>query len=131
MKQIRVLIIEVHSAVRRALAARLGSFPNIEVVAKAGTFQEGLKLAETLRPDVILLELKGAGRYRVNPVSEMVKKLAGNQTGIIVLTSYADGDERDAALGSGASRYLLKQIDTSRLLAEIEAVASEAAGQIG
>ncbi len=131
MKQIRVLIVEVHLAVRRALAARLGSFPQIEVVAKAGSFQEGLDLAEALQPDVILLELKGAGGYGADPVREMVQKLSGNRTGIIVLTSYADGAERDAALGSGASRYLLKHIDTSRLLAEIEAVAGEVANQIG
>lgn len=131
MKRIRVLIIEVHLAVRRALAARLASFPHIEVVDKAGSFQQGLELAEALRPDVILLELKGAGGVQANPVGEMVKKLASHRAGIIVLTSYADGLERDAALDSGASRYLLKHIDTSRLLAEIEAVAGEITDKIG
>ena len=42
-----------------------------------------------------------------------------------MLTSYAEDDEREAALAAGASRYLLKHIDTARLLSEIEAVAAE------
>ena len=124
MKQIKVLIVEEHLAVRRALAARLDSFAHIEVVASAASFAEGLEQAGRCRPDVILLELAGS-RDRLNPVGEMNKALAGQPTGIIVLTSYADDDEREAALQAGAHRFLLKQIDSARLLSEIESVAGE------
>ena len=124
MKQIKILIVDEHLAVRRALAARLGSFSHIDVVATAASFTEGLELAERYRPDVILLELTGT-RDRVNPVGEMDKALVGHPAGIIVLTSYADDDEREAALQAGARRFLLKQIDSARLLGEIESVASE------
>ena len=126
MKQIKVLIVERHLAVRRALAARLDSFAHINVVASAATFAEGLELVDRFRPDVILLELKGT-RDLLNPVGEMNKALAGYPAGIIVLTSYADDDEREAALQAGARRFLLKQIDSARLLNEIEAVANEVA----
>ena len=57
----------------------------------------------------------------------MNEALAGHPAGIIVLTSYADDDEREAAMHAGARRYLLKQIDSARLLNEIEAVANEVA----
>ncbi len=124
MKQIKILIVEEHLAVRRALAARLNSFSHIEVVATAHNFTEGLEQVGRCLPDVILLELKGTGDL-LNPVGEMNKALAGHTAGIIVLTSYADDDEREAALEAGARRYLLKQIDSARLLHEIEAVASE------
>ncbi|UCG25468.1 MAG: response regulator transcription factor [Chloroflexota bacterium] len=126
MKQIKVLIVEEHLAVRRALAARLDSFSHIEVVATAPSFAEGLEKVGRCQPDVILLELKGAPEL-VNPVGELNKAIAGHPAGIIVLTSYADDDEREAALQAGARRYLLKQIDSARLLNEIEAVASEVA----
>jgi DNA-binding NarL/FixJ family response regulator len=130
MKQIRVLIVDEHLAVRRALAARLKAYGHIDVVATARDFHGGLELARDLRPDVILLELKGASNLQLDPVGEMTRALSGHPAGIIVLTSYADDDEREAALRAGARRYLLKQIDTARLLDEIEAVATEVSGQV-
>ena len=129
MKHIRVLIVDEHLAVRRALAARLNTFGHIDVVATAGDFQHGQKLAHDLHPDVILLELKGASELQSVPVGDMIGALIGRNVGVIVLTSYADADEREAALQAGARRYLLKQIDTSRLLDEIESVAAEASEQ--
>ena len=125
MKMIKVLIVDEYLAVRRALAARLSSFPHIDVVATAIDIREGLDKARTLHPDVILLELKGTSSLLIDPVSEMHQALAGHPAGIIVLTSYAEDDEREAALAAGASRYLLKHIDSARLLSEIEAVAAE------
>jgi DNA-binding NarL/FixJ family response regulator len=127
MKIIKVLIVDEHLAVRQALAARLRAFSQIEVVATAQDFREGLECARTTRPDVILLELKGASSLQVNPVGELKGALADHPAGIIVLTSYADDDEREAALSAGARRYLLKHIDSTRLLTEIEAVANEVA----
>lgn len=125
MKRIKVLIVEDHPAVRQALAARLSSFPQIDVLAAPESLRQALKQAQRLKPDVILLELKGTSSNWPNPVGEMNKALAGHPAGIIVLTSYADGDEREAAQAAGARRYLLKQIDSARLISEIEAVAVE------
>ena len=131
MERIRVLIVDEHLAVRQALATRLQAFPHIEVVATAQDFPEGLECVRSLQPDVILLELKGSSSLQSNPVGEMNEALAGHPAGIIVLTTYADGDEREAALKAGARRYLLKHIDSTRLLTEIEAVASEIGDRTG
>jgi len=86
--------------------------------------EDGLERAQATRPDVVLLELKGSSPD-VNPVGEMCQALSGHPAGVIVLTSYAEDDEREMALQAGARRYMLKHIDTTRLLAEIEAVATE------
>ena len=115
MKQIKVLIVDEHLAVRQALAARLDSFSHICVVASAASFAEGLEQVDRHHPDIILLELTGT-RDRLNPVGELFRALAGHPAGIIVLTSYADDDERQAALHAGARRFLLKQIDSANLL---------------
>lgn len=125
MNRIKVLIVEDHPAVRQALVARLNSFPQIDVLDAPVGLSQALKQAESLKPDVVLLELKGSSGVWPDPVGEMNKALSGHPAGIIVLTSYADDDEREAAQAAGARRYLLKQIDSARLLSEIEAVAAE------
>jgi two-component system response regulator DevR len=131
MKRIRVLIVDEHVAVRRALASRLSSSTHIDVIATAQNFNEGLEHAHALHPDVILLELKGTDSLGPDPVGEMSRVLTDHPTGIIVLTTYAEDDEREAALKAGARRYLLKHIDTTSLLAEIEAVVAEVTGESG
>jgi CBS domain-containing protein/AmiR/NasT family two-component response regulator len=125
MNPIRLLVVDEHPAVSLALTTRLASTPGIEVVGAAPTFSEGLRAARTLQPDVVLLELKGSGR-QPERVREMAHALNGKGGGIIVLTSYADEDEREMALQTGARRYLLKNINSARLITEIKAVAAEA-----
>lgn len=125
MKTIKVLIVDEYVVVRRALAARLSAYPHIDVISAVDDIDQGLGNAGTLKPDVILLELKGISSRTGDPVSEMRQALAGHPAGIIVLTSYAEDEEREAALAAGANRYLLKQIDSARLIDEIEAVAAE------
>ncbi len=125
MKTIKVLIVDEYVVVRRALAARLSAYPHIDVIFTADDIDQGLGKAGELKPDVILMELKGISNHTGDPVGEMRQALAGHPAGIIVLTSYAEDEEREAAMAAGASRYLLKQIDSARLIDEIETVAAE------
>jgi DNA-binding NarL/FixJ family response regulator len=135
MEKIRVLIIDEHPAVCQALVVRLSAVSSIEVVGSASTYREGLKGSQIFQPDVILLELKGTGENDIEPLDAVSGLLAGGPAGVIVLTSYLDESERAGALEAGALRYLLKEIDTTHLVGEIEAVADEAslgfpAGQV-
>lgn len=126
MKKIRLLIIDEHPAVCQALVTRLNAVTSIEVVGSASTYEEGLAGAGILKPDVILLELKGSGDNEIEPLHAISRLLVRGPAGVIVLTSYLDEMERRGALEAGARRYLLKDIDTARLVGEIEAVADEA-----
>jgi len=130
MEKIRLLIIDENRAVRQALETRLRAFSQIELLAVAGDFQEGVQFAHELHPDVILLEPKVRYDYGHDPIVQLGKLANGRTTGthtpgIIVLTSYMDEAEREAAIQAGAHRYLLKHIDSTRLVAEIEAVNEE------
>lgn len=125
MEKIRVLIIDEHAAVCRALMVRLSAVASIEVVGSACTYEEGLTETRAYRPDVILLELKGGTESDIAPLDAISGLLARGPAGVIVLTSYLDEVEREHALEAGARRYLLKDIDTTRLVREIEAVAGE------
>ena len=121
--KIRILIIDQHPAVSRALRARLRAVPTLEVVGTATAIEQGLEQLRAWQPDVILLEVKGRSPAAFDPIAAISRTLSDRPVGIIILTSYLDEIERAMALQAGAHRYLLKTIDSGRLIAEIEAVA--------
>jgi DNA-binding NarL/FixJ family response regulator len=126
VKKTRVLIIDEHPSVLRALAARLATTPHIQVIATAKDLPEGRKLAELKHPDAVLLGLRALRKAReTTGIKALASELDRYQAGLIVLTTLAVEDERKAMLAAGAKRYLLKDIDSRRLIAEINAVVPE------
>ena len=120
MNPTRLLIIDDHDHVREALRTRLGALPEIEVIGCTGSWEGGLQTALELEPDVVLLETKrtdGEGLEALQCITDQC-----SCADVIVLTSYLDADERAAARSSGAARYLLKDIDTTRLVSEIQSL---------
>jgi DNA-binding NarL/FixJ family response regulator len=117
MERTRLLIIDEHRAVRQALVSRLQQTGKLEVVGSTGSAEEGLLQVEALRPSIVLLETKRSDGTGL----ETCRRIARSHphTTVIVLTSYEDEDERQAAFMAGATRYLLKDIDSSRLVYEI------------
>lgn len=117
MGPIRVLIIDDHDAVRQALEARLRSTGEVEIVGCTGCWQEGVLLAVEKVPDVVILETKRSDGQGIAALRRLKAECPGVQA--VVLTSYPDPEERQQALQAGASRYLLKEIDSSSLVREI------------
>ncbi len=117
MSRTRLLIIDEHRAVRQALASRLQQTGKLEVVGSTGSSEEGLLQVEALHPNIVLLETKRSDGTGL----ETCRRIARTHpdTTVIVLTSYEDEDERQAAFMAGATRYLLKDIDSTRLVYEI------------
>jgi DNA-binding NarL/FixJ family response regulator len=117
MSRTRLLIIDEHEAVRQALVSRLQQTGELDVVGSTGSSQEGLLQVDVLHPNVVLLETKrsdGAGLETCRRITR-----SHPNTTVIVLTSYDDEDERQAAYMAGAARYILKDIDSAQLLREI------------
>lgn len=105
---------------RKALAARLAASGEIEVMGTARNAVDGLRIIATERPDVVLLGLRTQSEDRDPSEIETLARESKSYGGhFIVLTTYAVDDERHAVLSAGAERYLLKDIDTRRLIAEI------------
>jgi DNA-binding NarL/FixJ family response regulator len=126
MGKVQLLIIDEHEAVRKALARRLNSAPTIEVVATQHHLDfEGERLP--LPADVALFGLRSGSDKALDATIDVVQRLTDGGTAVIVLTSYADDIERELLLSSGAYRYLLKNINSHQLIAEILEVAEETA----
>lgn len=128
----RVLIVERHVAVRRALRKRLSATPDLEVVAAVADPAAALVYlspesdgSSAGAPDVILLGLQSGSDEELFDTMSVVHQLARRATAVIVLVPYADEVERLLLQQAGASSYLLKYIDSLRLIQEIQAAARQ------
>lgn len=121
--KIKILIIEQHEAVRHALRMRLGVSARLDVIEAVPNPETAQKLIQTYKPNVILLGLQKSSDEDLFRLSLAVRQMVQNMSDVIVLAPYADEVEREVLLRAGAKRYLLKQINSPKLIREIESVA--------
>lgn len=120
---IRVLIVDDHQVVRRGLVGFLATEPDIEVVGEAGDGREALgqlaKLEADELPRVVLMDLHMEPMGGVEATAEIRSRY--EQVEVVVLTSFVDEQDVQAALTAGASGYLLKDSDADEVAAAIRA----------
>jgi DNA-binding NarL/FixJ family response regulator len=117
------MIMDDHAAVREALVARLGAEPDFEVRAAPVEVDAGLAEVIAWRPQIVLLEPKradGRGLELLNRVTQ-----AGSGARVVVLTSYTSSWELWGTHRSAAEVYLLKDIDSGRLVERLRAMLVE------
>ena len=114
---IRILIVDDHKLFRRGLVALLGTEADFEVVGEAGDGVEGIKQAEALQPDIVLLDLHMPGISGVDALAGI--RESAPTTRVLMLTVSEAAADLVAALRAGASGYLLKNIDAEFLTASI------------
>ncbi len=120
-KPIRVLLVDDHAVVRSGLAAVLMSYDDLELVGEAGSGEEGVRLAERYKPDVVLMDLVMPGMDGVAATKAIHEKLPDIR--IIILTSFKEKDMVDGALKAGAMSYLLKNVSAEELVTAIRGAA--------
>ena len=119
--RIRVCIAEDHETVRTGLRMVLEAQPDIEIVGDASDGALAVQRVETLRPDVLLLEVSMPGLNGLE-VTRAVRESSPN-VAIVVLTRHSEEGYVQQLLAAGASAYVLKQSSTSELLNAIRAAA--------
>lgn len=113
-ESIHLLVVDSNAAVRRALALRLSRANDIRIIDDTGDLDTALAIINRQGSDVVILESKrrdGAALRFCQQILEMPYP-----PGIIVLTSFANEDERLSFLHLGVEQYLLKDIDTEELI---------------
>lgn len=118
--KIRILIIDKHEAVRRALRIRLSVPQHLEVVGTLADLNAAKVQMMTLNPDVVILGLQNATDEDLFQTAVTVQELASESAVVIALAPYIDAIERELLLQAGAKRYLLKHINSANLIREIE-----------
>lgn len=127
---IRVLLVDDHPVVRSGMRALLGGEPGIEVVGAAATGEEALILAEELRPDVVLCDLRlGPGLDGVGVTAALQGRGQGQPRGpsVLILTTYDNDADIARAVLAGAAGYLLKDAEPYDIA---RGIADAAAGRL-
>lgn len=117
---IRVLIVDDQRLVRTGLRMLCESADDIEVVGEAADGAEALRMAATVRPDVVLMDLRMPGMDGVAATAEL--RRAAQPPKVLVLTTFDDDAHLYPALAAGAAGFLVKDTDPADLLAAVRRV---------
>ena len=118
--KIRILVADDHPMLREGLVSVLETQQDLEVVGEASDGEEALSLAESLSPDVILLDLEMPNLDGVGTLERLTENDSTART--LVFTAY-DNDERIlGALRAGAKGYMLKGASRQQLFDAIHTV---------
>ena len=117
----RVLLADDHGIVRRGLRSLLEE-TDVSVVGEAADGLEAVRLCETLRPDMLIVDI-GMPKLNGIDVAARVQKIE-HPPRVLILSMHADESYIIRALASGARAYLLKDATDEDLLPAVRAVAS-------
>jgi DNA-binding NarL/FixJ family response regulator len=115
---ISVLIVDDHPVVRQGLRALLEVQDDMTVAGEAGDGPAAISLAESLRPDIVLLDLKLPGMDGV----AVLRPLRAAGLRVLVLTSAIEPSAAAAAVRAGAAGVVYKDIDPAALVRAIRSV---------
>ena len=102
----RVLLADDHELMRRLLRAAIGSRPGLEIVGEAADGEQALALAESLRPDLVVLDLAMPGIDGLQ-VASALRELQP-ACAILIVSAFEAHRLEAAALAAGADRYVEK-----------------------
>jgi len=118
---IRVLLADDDPIVRAALRAILTSAPGIEVVAEAEDGESAVAAVRSLRPDVVLMDVRMPQMDGITATRELIARVPDAR--VIILTTFDEDEYVVGALRAGASGFLLKRSTPEDLLRAIHVVA--------
>jgi DNA-binding NarL/FixJ family response regulator len=119
---IRVLLADDQALVRSGFRMILDERPDLEVVGEAEDGREAIELARSLRPDVILMDVRMPNVDGVEATRRLVE--SGSDARILILTTFDLDEYVYAAIRAGASGFLLKDVRPSELVDAIRVVAA-------
>ncbi len=120
MTAIRVLVVDDHMFYREGVKTLLGTRADeVEVVGEAATGEEALELVASMRPDVVLMDLRMPGMGGIAATRQLI---AGHPEIAVLVLTMNDDDSVVPALRAGARGYLLKDASVDDLVRAITSV---------
>jgi two-component system response regulator DevR len=116
----RIILVDDHEVVRLGLKSLLERHSQFDVVGEASSAREAIEKTDTLRPDVVVMDIRLPGTSGIEACEQIIHKHPNVK--VIMLTSYAEDEMLFSAIRAGASGYILKQIGSDDLVKALEAV---------
>src|SRR5215470_13907053 len=120
MEKITVLLVDDHNIVRQGLKALLAAEQDLAIVAEAQSGREAVRLASTLRPEIVIMDLAMPLLNGWEATRQILKVLPSAK--VIVLSTYHGDEHIQQAIAAGAAAYLIKQTAAADLVKAIHEV---------
>ena len=117
----RLLLVDDHEVFRIGLRTVLEFEPDLKVAGEAGDATGGVQAAESLRPDLVLMDVRLGGIDGVQACREIRSRFP--EVRVLMLTSFADEDVVMSSIMAGAAGFVTKNVGRAELLKAIRAVA--------
>ena len=121
MKKTTVMIVDDHSVVRIGLGMIINLESDLTVCAEAESGKEAVRLAEELKPDVVVMDFVMPDMDGAETTAELLK--VSPQSKVLILTTYGSSADLSRALDAGATGAVTKNIANEDLLDAIRATA--------
>src|SRR5687768_16984419 len=120
MDQLHILIADDHPLFRDGMTMLLGTTPDLLVVGEATSGDEAVRLAATVQPDVILMDIRMPGLNGFEATRRIMD--AHPRIRILIVTMFEDDASVFTAMRAGARGYVLKDAEKDDMLRAIRAI---------
>jgi DNA-binding NarL/FixJ family response regulator len=121
-RPVRVLLVDDDDLMRAGLDAVLSSDQTIDIVGEAGDGRTAVQMAESCRPDVVLMDVRMPNLDGISATREVLA--LSPEIRVAILTTFEQDDYIFGALSAGASGFLLKRTRPEDLIAAIHTIAA-------
>jgi DNA-binding NarL/FixJ family response regulator len=120
MNPLRILIADDHPVFRHGIHTLLETTPDLDVVGEATSGAEAVALAESLQPDVVLMDLNMPDLSGIEATRQIIQ--TSPHVRILVVTMFNDDASVFTAMRAGARGYILKDAEKAEMVRAIQAV---------
>lgn len=121
MKKTRILIIDDHQLYREGIKRVLEFEENFEVVGEGEDGSQAVELVRQTKPDVVIMDINMPNVNGVEATKRLIDTFPGLK--VIILSIHDDENYVTHALKTGATGYLLKEMDVDALIEAVKVVA--------
>ncbi|MBX3049836.1 MAG: response regulator transcription factor [Caldilineaceae bacterium] len=118
---IRILIADDHTLFRDGLRSLFASVADTEVAGEAASGEEAIALADSLQPDVVLMDIQMPGLNGIEATRRIIR--SSPHIGVVMVTMFEDDESVFAAMRAGARGYVLKGADQEEMLRAVRSAA--------
>jgi DNA-binding NarL/FixJ family response regulator len=120
---VRVVLADDQALLRKGFRMILEAEDGIEIVGEAADGSDAVRLVELYQPDVVLMDVRMPVLDGIEATRAITTSAAGNETRVLILTTFDLDEYAFSALRAGASGFLLKDVPPTELVGAIRTVA--------